>query len=495
MKTAFFSSHILWDTHYETELEVMQHHLDAGDEVYQYVCNAEMTACDVNPDHAFSRCVQCVAKRRHGRSLLSLPVPAQSYRQLSDADIRRIDAFMATLPLELEAFKALRFDHFDVGYAVVSSIVSQLENPKPDIRANRLLFERFTRAALEVYLSFMHRLQADRPDRLYIFNGRLAQVKGAFRAAQACGIPCHIHERGNTFRLYGIFEDHLPHDIKRMGEKMATFWENEADEAEKEKQAAYFFENRRKGVLLSWKSFTDKQVKGLLPDGFDPSKKNIMIFNSSEFEFASIGPEWDNTIYRDQNDGVTRICADMAAHPDYHFYLRLHPNLATADPANYEKVRQLQAPNLTVIMPEAPIDSYHLLDAAWKVITFGSTMGMEATWWGKPSIMAGHCLYERFDSIYKPKDHQALLELLLDPDLPPCDKEDARKFGYFYAAYGHPYKYYEPTDYKSGTYRGVNLEPKMDKDEKQWMERYWKYRRFALLRKPLERMILRKLND
>ena len=81
MKVAFFSSHILWDTHYETELEIMQRHLDAGDEVYQYVCNAEMTACDINPDHGFSRCVQCMAKRRHGRSLLSKEVPTQSYQQ------------------------------------------------------------------------------------------------------------------------------------------------------------------------------------------------------------------------------------------------------------------------------------------------------------------------------------------------------------------------------------------------------------------------------
>jgi hypothetical protein len=494
MKVAFFSSHILWYTHYETELEIMQRHLDAGDEVYQYVCNAQMAACDVNPNHGFSRCVNCMAKRRQGRSLLSMEVPMKAYQKLHAGDLRRINDFMAKLPEDLDVFKALRFDHFDVGYAVVSSIVSQLENPRPDIPTNRFLFESFTRAALEVYISFLHRLRADQPDRIYIFNGRLAQVKGVFRAAQVCGIPCHVHERGNTFRLYGVFEDHLPHDIKRMGEKMDKFWDKSEDETEKGKQAAYFFENRRKGVLLSWKSFTDKQVKGLLPEGFDPQKKNIMIFNSSEFEFASIGPEWGNTIYRDQNDGVARICADMAAYPEYHFYLRLHPNLATADPANYEKVRQLHAPNLTVIMPEAPIDSYHLLDAACKVITFGSTMGMEATWWGKPSIMAGHCLYEHFDSIYKPKDHSELLAMLLDPELAPCDKVDARKFGYFYAAYGYPYKYYNPIDYKSGTYRGVQLEPKLKPDEERIMEYYWRYRRFPLLAKSIERIILNKLH-
>ena len=86
-----------------------------------------------------------------------------------------------------------------------------------------------------------------------------------------------------------------------MPAKILKYWEDYNNEKEKIDKAAYFFENRRNGNILSWKSFTDKQEKRSLPNEFDPVKKNIIIFNSSEFEFASVGPEWQNPIYKNQN--------------------------------------------------------------------------------------------------------------------------------------------------------------------------------------------------
>jgi len=495
MKVAIFTSHILWDTHYETELEIIQRHLDAGDEVSQYVCNGDMKGCDANMEYGFSRCVQCIAKRRHGRSLLSKEVKSLSYKLLTRSDISRINKFMTKLPSEIKAFKSLYFDNFDVGYAVASSIISHMVKPEPDFKLHRDLFETITRSALEVYLSFVNRLRLDGLDLLYIFNGRLSHVRASFRAAQAVGIPCWVHERGTTINKYGIYENHLPHDFRRMGEKMEAFWNSNEDEEFKEKVAADFFNKRRNGIPLAWISFTAKQKRGLLPDGFDPEKKNIMIFNSSEFEYAAIGPEWENSIYTNQNEGLLRICTDMEAHSDFHLYLRLHPNLATADPENYNIARQLKAKNLTVIMPDEPIDSYNLLDNAWKVLTFGSSMGIEATWWGKPSILAGHSLYECFNVAYKPKDHAELMNFILMPDLPPFDRKDARKFGYFNASYGLPYKYYVPADYKTGTYRGVQLASVMKNNEHRMMNVYWRFRRHAMVRAAMEYLIKRKLDD
>lgn len=494
MKVAFFASHILWKTHYETELEIIQRHLDEGDDVLQYVCDGTMLACDGNPYHAFKDCVKCMAKRRCGRSLLSHKVPQVPYPLLTDSQKLEIDIFVQSIPLDLNEFKKLRFDVFDVGYAVASSIITLLTNPYPDIREHYSLFYRHTKTACEVYCSFLNRLAADKPDRLYIFNGRLAEVKAAFRAANKLKIPCYIHERGGNLDRYGIFKNHLPHDIGKMDQLMRDFWNENPDIEEKKRMASYFYEKRRNGVLLSWKSYTDKQVNRLLPDNFDPAKRNIVIFNSSDFEFAAIGPEWNYVLYKNQYDAIMSICKDLASNEDIHFYLRLHPNLATADKVNFDIISNFISPNLTLIKPDSLVDSYELLDASEKVITFGSTMGMEATWWNKPSILGGPCLYENFKSIYKPASHKELLALIEQKDLPACDKSDAEIFGYYTASFGTKYKYYIQSDYKGGLFKSTPVTSALSRYERTLMKIYWRYGTYRFIRSSLERLITKKLN-
>lgn len=492
-KVLLFSSHILWTTHYETELEIMQRHLDKGDEVVQLVCNASLPACDTNPSKAFSKCVNCIAKRREGVRLLTGEVSSVPYLLLEKQDREQIRNFKWEAET-IADLKEIIYQTFDVGYAVASSLISLLSNPNPAIKENREMIDNLIYSSLEVYHSVINHLSELKPDVFYVFNGRLAHTKAAFRAALKTGVKCLIHERGSTFRHYELYENHLPHDLEKMAEKIKAFWRQNEDEAYKKEKAAYFFENRRKGKILSWKSFTENQQKGLLPAGFSPDKKNIMIFNSSEFEFASVGPEWDNPLYKNQNEGILRIVTDMSAHKEYHFYVRLHPNLTTANPDNYRELLTFKAPNFTLIMPDDNADSYHLLDMAHKVVTFGSTMGIEAVYWDKVSIMAGHSMYEALDAVYRPATHQELLDLLVDDELKPKDKTGAYIFGYYYATSGIMFKYYQPYDYKSGKFKNVELENPLLPDEQKWMNRYWAYRHIPVVKKGLETLIIKKLS-
>ncbi|MCZ2128632.1 MAG: hypothetical protein LC109_00005, partial [Bacteroidia bacterium] len=438
-KILVFSTHILWESHYETELEIMQRHLDDGDEVIQLMSNGELDFCDTNPTHNFPKIIQNIAKRKHGLTLLSQDIQSITYKLLNQEDSKAIASFRWEAK-NIEELKTIDFKNFDIGYAVASSLISLLSNPNPSIKENRVLIDRMMHTALEVYFSVINQLKKRQPDVLYIFNGRLANPKAAFRAAESVGITCKIHERGSTFKHYELYENHLPHDLAKMGDKIRKFWAANADVKHKKERAAYFYENRRKGKVLSWKSFTENQQKGLLPEGFDSSKKNIMIFNSSEFEFAAIGPEWKIPQYSNQNEGIMKILSSMKDRLDYHFYIRLHPNLARANPENYRALLELPFSNYTLIMPEDKIDSYHLLDNAYKVITFGSTMGIEATYWRKISIMAGHSLYESLDAVYRPQTHEELISLLVQEGLEPKNQEGAEIYGYYFTESGIPYK-------------------------------------------------------
>jgi hypothetical protein len=186
-----------------------------------------------------------------------------------------------------------------------------------------------------------------------------------------------------------------------------------------------------------------------LPQNWNPGKKNIIIFNSSEDEFAAVGPEWKNPVYKDQLTGIKAILEDLQFEKDIWIYLRIHPNLEDVKDEDTMALYDLHYQNLTIVKPDSKISSYELLFNASKVVTFGSTMGIEAVYWGIPSISIGITLYSDFNATYQPANHKQVIEMIKS-DLKPSAPEPALKYGFFYKTFGVDYKLYTPTDILSG---------------------------------------------
>ena len=68
--------------------------------------------------------------------------------------------------------------------------------------------------------------------------------------------------------------------------------------------------------------------------------------------------------------------------------------------------------------PFDKINSYNLLDISDIVISFGSTVGIEATYYDKPSILWGSAYYEDTGGVYE-VDSIEVLENMLKKDLKP----------------------------------------------------------------------------
>ena len=62
--------------------------------------------------------------------------------------------------------------------------------------------------------------------------------------------------------------------------------------------------------------------------------------------------------------------------------------------------------NLKIIWPEEKIDSYALILGCEKVITFGSTIGFEASFLGKPVISINNKKAKKLNYAYFPKNHK-----------------------------------------------------------------------------------------
>jgi hypothetical protein len=140
----------------------------------------------------------------------------------------------------------------------------------------------------------------------------------------------------------------------------------------------------------------------------------------------------------------------------------MHPNMRKMSAAEREKWFALESKALTVIHPESPVSTYALLRAADKVLSFGSTVGIEATYWGKPSILAGRCFYEGLGATYNPASHEELVELLV-AELPAKDRTAALMYGFHMSTFGTPFKWWVADGFESGKFKGVDLRAKKKK--------------------------------
>ncbi len=460
MKILIVSPYALYNPHFDTELEIAENHLQKNDSVTIVGCNSHLQACDANANHNLHNCLVCISRRTEGIKLLSKEIDVKPIYYLSQDNITEVNNFIEQIPDNLESLKIFKIDNFDIGYSVLSSLNYIYKIAEFDFSEYKSLIHNLCVSALMVYRSIQNYLFLEHYDRVYTFNGRMSILRAVLRACQSKNVNCFLHERGSTLNHYSLCENTLPHDIKYRHSKIVNQWNfSTLDIQEKEKIGAEFFVERSKGIMDSWTSFTDYQKENLLPDNWDDQKNNIVIYTSSEHEYASIGDIWKINIYESQFDGLQKIIESVKHKSNLHLYLRVHPlmkNFEYADRELREKFNILSSPNLTVIPAESEISTYALLKKASKIITFGSTVGIEAVYWGKPSILLGSSLYQDMGVTYNPNSHEELL-ILLEEDLQPKDKIASLMYGYYSKTFGIPFKHYQASGIFTGTFKGVNI--------------------------------------
>ena len=450
MKIAIFSPLATVAPHFETELEIIQRHIDAGDQVDVLACDGGLACCDFNSSRSADRCDSCIGRRRAGLNLLD-----QRVALFPIVDGNKFDEIPAEIFVSLDALKAYRLDHFDIGYAILSSLVSICRDPQPDLAEHRELVKRLGRAALATYRKTLEYCRREAPDRVYVFNGRFAATRAVLRACEVLGIDCWIHERGCDVNHFQLFVNKLPHDIDYMQQRIRDAWKAAATDPSREITAASWFTDRVNRVERNWHSFVKHQAHGRLPKEWSNAARNVTIFTSSEDEFVSIGQSWQNSIYPNQVEALRRIISDLEPLDDrIHLYVRVHPNLKKVANEYLRGMLALSGPRVTVIPPADPVDSYALLQQSEKVVTFGSSVGIEAVFWDRPSIVLGPCFYRGFPGVHQPSTHDDAMQQIAAELTPATDKSGALMYGYWFQTHGQRFKYFEATGLFEGRFRG-----------------------------------------
>ncbi|KGF72810.1 hypothetical protein DO97_04915 [Neosynechococcus sphagnicola sy1] len=275
------------------------------------------------------------------------------------------------------------------------------------------------------------------------------------QVAQSFNITTYVHERAGILDKYYLIKNGSTHNLSLMKSEIDVCYnESILPDSEKRRIAYEWYEERINNNPQSWISYTKNQQKNFLPRSITNvglEKFKIGIFNSSEDEVLTF-EEWENTLYQDQNDGIYRILEAFKGQDLIKFFLRVHPNLSNINNSQTRDIDRLkiQFDNLEVIDAKSIVSTYALIDACDLVITFGSTVGIEAVYRNKPSILMGRAMYEDLGGVIKPSNHEELVLILTNfcfhRTLPDVDNSDLGviKYGFFQKMYGYDFEYVKP---------------------------------------------------
>lgn len=448
-RVLLFSNQGLSPLHQGIEMELIEELILKQKEIVVINCEKATKSCYFNPTGNPIACAICEGRSKNLHK--TIDYKDIKFSNLPNVKIDKIAEnynVKTTSEIELWEYKGVNF-----GRGVLSSVISLKRDY--DVQKDEVLelIKSETKVALRALLGFEKLITIYQPDEVYIFNGRFSESYPMVKYCSTHNIRFNTFEVGATKHKYEIYENALPHSIIARKKNLESLWNN-ADKF-KTQLAKDWFEQKTKGTNQDDKNYIASQTKSLLPRDFNTTLTNIGIFNSSEDEMKTI-EEWQHEIYSTQNEAIAKIIKYFEHNSSYRFYLRMHPNLVNLDNTQVKEIKDFTFENLIIIEPDDPVDTYHLMKNCDIVISFGSTIGIEATYSRKISIMLGKSFYSGMDAVFEPQSYDELFSLINNfKQLSPKPIENTYPYAYYVSNRGKEFKNFTYKGKHESLYKGI----------------------------------------
>jgi hypothetical protein len=171
---------------------------------------------------------------------------------------------------------------------------------------------------------------------------------------------------------------------------------------------------------------------------------------------AAIGDVLTNHRFPSQRAAVEALSQAVSRVPGLRLCVRVHPQHAQKSARERLSWREFEMPGVLVLGPEDPTDSYALIERSRVVASYGSTVGLEATYWGRPSLMFARAYYDRLGVATQAEDIDQVEAFLRAPVTMP--QSSALPVAAYFGRLGEPYRYYDADGLHRGSILGVYLD-------------------------------------
>ncbi len=273
-------------------------------------------------------------------------------------------------------------------------LISLTRNSKPCIQHNRRIYNEIKRLYIRDFQFALNFLSNFKPSELILFNGRFVEERAFWDAAKVVGCEVKFYETFiHTWQSrYFMFEEPT-HKPSYRGKVMEEFGQAlaESDSHLFEWAAREFFENRARGN----NKFTENQDK---VTNFETDLPIISFFHSSQDELVMVNLV--DKFWTSQEMAVLELVALLDELGGHRLIIRIHPHLLHK--SREEQVRwnrlgeslALKFKWVTFIPAEGAANTYDLIRSSKLVITTASTVGVEASYFEKPSVLLGRAFHE-----------------------------------------------------------------------------------------------------
>jgi hypothetical protein len=443
--------------HLETSGEICINERLAGSSVgfvFIYVDNPDDTPC--SPLLArFGRHKRKVHKLQ--RLLSAEGVTQVAQPRLANSAFRDAGNFARNCLATMDELKNLSYKGAALGIGAASSLISFTGDEEPDVSAHSDLINRYLRASALVFEAACVLIPQYQPKSVLVFNGRLACARAIVEAARQFEVSCLLHERGATFQRYEIFDREI-NNMAYMRQRVRHAWDQAG--IDREALGRSFFHRRHNGDGIGWTSFIGDQERGSVPAR--GASRRLVYFSSNNDEYAT-ACEMEHALFESQREAVRFLIEWVGQQTNVELVIRVHPGAQTKSLREREWWDSLTGANVKLESSASKTDSYALAESADTVLTYSSSMGVEASFFGKPVILLGDTDYRGLGCAYEPETLEDLEALLAQTALLPKHPESALPYGYYSLTFGREYRIYQPFNLFEGSFMGSELaaEPKL----------------------------------
>lgn len=320
----------------------------------------------------------------------------------------------------MKELQSLEHDSINIGTGIASSLISRYRCTEPDLNKINKELNLYTQQAILFLESFQQTAftKINKKDTIYIYNGRHYNTYPQSLFCEKIGCNILYYERMNNWKNLKVQKPRI-HNFVATSYIVKALWKNSKNTDKQMIGKSFFDENKKNKFTLN---FSEK---------LDLNKNIVSFFTSSEDEFASLDSRiCMSDIFDNQRKAVEWLINWAASQNKYTLAIRLHPNQKHICAKDYEYWHSLSGKNVLVIPSASNVDSYDLIHRSSKVVSYLSTIGIEATRLGVPSITLGNPIYKGLDAVYEPTTLEQL-NYLLENKIKPKNKENTIPYGYY----------------------------------------------------------------
>ena len=384
----------------------------SGVRVIHFICWAGMSHCVLGTDQdAPERAMPCKMCTRQSKvNTTGTEVRIFTYQQddelaaiLQPLNLNELLGYEQPLP-DVAGFLPL-------GILVLPSLSWRLRiKTLTDDQATRFICREFMLSAWNVARKFSILLENVKPQAAVLFNGMHFPEATAAWLCRQRGVRVITHESGfQPYSGYFVEGDVSTYPIS-IPDVDLTPEQNARLDADLQRRLQGDFSMAGIQFWSEMRSLPEELVQKAARFTQVAAVFTNVIFDTTQFHA--------NVVFADMFAWLDTLLEVFKAHPETLFVLRAHPDEARPGKSSRESVamwfekKAAALPNALLILPEESVSSYELVRLSRFVLTYNSTIGLEATLMGVPVLGAARAPFVDFDTVYFECDRQAYLSRL-----------------------------------------------------------------------------------